>query len=545
MTIPTSVPAAPTGVDSRLATEVARRRTLAIISHPDAGKTTLTEKLLLYGGAIHLAGSVKARRAARHVTSDWMELERQRGISVTSSVMAFDYNGYRINLLDTPGHQDFSEDTYRTLVAADSAVMLLDNRKGVEERTRQLFAVCKRRRMPIFTFVNKCDRAGENPLKLLSDVEAELGIDCYPVTWPVFASAGFAGVYDRRTKKVTLFERTADHGASIADTLEYDVDAPELLEIVGAEGMAQLEEEVSLLDEAGHQFSKEALLDGSMTPVHFGSALTNFGVEAFLQDFLALAPSPTARESSIGPIEPTRTEFTGFVFKIQANMDPRHRDRIAFVRLCSGHFEPGIEVKHVRTGKTLRLAAAQQLMGRERNSVEEAWAGDVIGVIDRGALRIGDTLSQAGDLEFQGIPRFPPEHFARVYPADPLRRKHLDTGLRELSEEGAAQVYYLDGASGPTPIVGAVGQLQFDVMLFRLQNEYGAPCRIEPIGFRFPRWVVGPAAAIDRAAAVGGRLRLYDTNDHPVMIFENEWSLRTVQEFEKGLTFLEVAPLRT
>ncbi len=411
--------AAAAGPDARLAAEVARRRTMAIISHPDAGKTTLTEKLLLYGGAIHLAGSVKARRAARHVTSDWMELERQRGISVTSSVMAFDYNGYRINLLDTPGHQDFSEDTYRTLVAADSAVMLLDNRKGVEERTRQLFAVCKRRRMPIFTFVNKCDRAGENPLKLLSDVEAELGIDCYPVTWPVFANSGFAGVYDRRTKKVTLFERTEDHGASIAHTLVFDMDTPELLEIVGAEGIAQLADEVSLLDEAGHQWSREALLDGSMTPVHFGSALTNFGVEAFLQDFLALAPPPTARESTTGPIEPTRPEFTGFVFKIQANMDPRHRDRIAFVRICSGHFEPGIEVEHVRTGKTLRLSAAQQLMGRERTGVEEAWAGDVIGVIDRGALRIGDTLSQAGDLEFQGIPRFPPEHFARVVPRRP------------------------------------------------------------------------------------------------------------------------------
>ena len=304
---PTASAAPGAGPDAHLASEVARSRTLAIISHPDAGKTTLTEKLLLYGGAIHLAGTVKARRAARHATCDWMELERERGISVTSSVMAFDYDGYRINLLDTPGHEDFSEDTYRTLVAADSAVMLLDNRKGVEERTRQLFAVCKRRRMPIFTFVNKCDRAGENPLKLLSDVEAELGIDCYPVTWPIFASGSFAGVYDRRTKKVTLFERTADHGASIAETLVYDMDSPELREIVGpgGPGPARRRGRASSTRPVTSGAGRRCC-DGSMTPVHFGSALTNFGVEAFLQDFLALAPSPTARESSIGPIEPTR-----------------------------------------------------------------------------------------------------------------------------------------------------------------------------------------------------------------------------------------------
>jgi peptide chain release factor 3 len=527
---------------ARLLAEVARRRTLAIISHPDAGKTTLTEKLLLYGGAIHLAGTVKARRAARHATSDWMELEQQRGISVTSSAMQFEYEGYRINLLDTPGHQDFSEDTYRTLVAADSAVMLLDNRKGVEDRTRQLFAVCKRRRTPIFTFVNKCDRAGEDPLKLLGDVENDLAIDCYPVTWPIFRDGQFAGIYHRRRSEVTLFDRATDHGASRAEASTYELGSAELAARLGAGPLAQLGDEIRLLDEAGHPFSEEALLAGSLTPVYFGSALTNFGVEAFLRDFLALAPPPTARESSAGPVSPTSPTFTGFVFKIQANMDPRHRDRIAFVRVCSGRYEAGLEVRHVRTGRTLRLSAPQQLMARERIGIEEAWPGDVIGVVDRGTLRIGDTLSAAGVLTFDDIPRFPPEHFARVYPADPLRRKQLDTGLRELSEEGAAQVYYADGETGPTPIVGAVGQLQFDVMMFRLQHEYNAPCRIEPMSLGHPRWVVGSADAIERAASVRGRLRLYDAKGQPVLLFENEWGLRTAIQQEPGLQFFEVAP---
>ena len=516
---------------------------MAIISHPDAGKTTLTEKLLLYGGAIHLAGSVKARRAARHVTSDWMELERQRGISVTSSVMAFDYDGYRINLLDTPGHQDFSEDTYRTLVAADSAVMLLDNRKGVEERTRQLFAVCKRRRMPIFTFVNKCDRAGENPLKLLSDVEAELGIDCYPVTWPVFASSGFAGVYDRRTKKVTLFERTEDHGASIADTLVYDMDAPELLEIVGADGIAQLAEEVSLLDEAGHQWSHESLLDGSMTPVHFGSALTNFGVEAFLQDFLeAGALAHRAR--------------------IEHRPDRAHPHRVHRLRVQDpGEHGPAASRSHRLRAPLLRPLRARHRGGACPHRQDDPPLG--------GAAAHGTGAQQRRGSVGGRRDR-------RHRPRRPSHRRHALTGGRSrvpghpavparAFRAGVSRPIRCDGSTstpvfassprrarrrcttstarlGPTPIVGAVGQLQFDVMMFRLQNEYGAPCRIEPIGFRFPRWVVGPTAAIDRAAAVGGRLRLYDTNNHPVMIFENEWSLRTVQEFEKGLQFLEVAP---
>jgi len=522
--------------------EVRRRRTFAIISHPDAGKTTLTEKLLLYGGAIHLAGSVKARRAERHATSDWMELERQRGISVTSSVMQFEYEGCQINLLDTPGHQDFSEDTYRTLVAADSAVMLLDNRKGVEERTRQLFRVCERRRMPIFTFVNKCDRAGEDPLKLMSDVEAELGIACYAMTWPIHRDGAFVGVYDRSKGQIHLFDRGGDHGARRAVVRVGEIADPALREVIGQAAHERLVADMELLEEAGHTFSREALLAGTLSPLFFGSALTNFGVEPFLADFLELAPPPLARESSIGPVDPTHDGFTGFVFKIQANMDPRHRDRIAFVRVCSGRFEAGMEVKHPRTGKKLRLASPQQFLARDRSTIEEAWPGDVVGLVDKGTLRIGDTLSANGDLEFSGIPRFAPEHFARVVVADPLRRKHLDTGLRQLTEEGAAQVFYADSDAGPAPIVGAVGMLQFDVMLHRLEHEYGVPCRLERIPYRFPRWVTGPKADIERVAGGSGRMRLFDAKGNPLILFDDAWNVRWAADHEPTLTFHEVAP---
>jgi peptide chain release factor 3 len=539
---PKTAEAPPEMAHSQLVREVARRRTFAIISHPDAGKTTLTEKLLMYGGAIHLAGTVKARRAQRHVTSDWMELERKRGISVTSSVMQFEYSNRKVNLLDTPGHQDFSEDTYRTLVAADSAVMLLDNRKGVEERTRQLFEVCKRRRVPIFTFVNKCDRAGEDPLKLLSDVEADLGIACYPMTWPIFGSNGFIGIYDRRHGTVELFERGQDHGASRPRTRAIHLTDPELGDLLGASVYDRLVNEIGLLDIASHTFDEEAVLRGDLSPMYFGSALTNFGVEAFFQDFLEFAPAPRPRESTTGLISPTDPAFTGFVFKIQANMDPKHRDRIAFVRICSGRFDAGMQVMHVRTGSPIRLASPQQFLARDRTAVEEAWPGDVVGIMDRGTLRIGDSLSAAGPLEFSDIPRFPPEHFARVVPSDPLRRKQLDTGLRELTEEGAAQVFYADTAAGPAPIVGAIGMLQFDVMQYRLEHEYGAPCRLEPLSYQYPRWVTGPKEAIERAARESGQLRLYDTKGNSVILFENAWGLRWAQERVTDLKFHEVAP---
>src|SRR4051812_13765469 len=528
----------------RLPVEVAKRRTFAIISHPDAGKTTLTEKLLLYGGAIHLAGSVKGRRGQRHATSDWMELEQERGISVTSSVMQFEYEGHVVNLLDTPGHEDFSEDTYRTLVAADSAVMLLDNRKGVEERTRQLFDVCKRRRMPIFTFVNKCDRAGEDPLKLIGDVEADLGIDCHPITWPIFREGVFVGVYDRRQQLIHLFDREEHHGSQRAAVNVGAWDNPEMRELLGDEALAQLTHDIALLDEAGHPFSQAGLLDGSQSPVFFGSALTNFGVEPFLREFLDLAPQPQARESSVGSVDPTDVDFTGFVFKIQANMDPKHRDRIAFVRICSGHFEAGQETQHVRSGKTIRLASPQTFLARERSAVEEAWPGDVIGVLDRGTLRIGDTLSSNGPLEFQGIPRFAPEHFARVVLSDPMRRKQLDAGLRQLTEEGAAQVFYTSATEtvGPAPIIGAVGLLQFDVMLYRLQHEYGVRCRLEHFAMKYPRWVTGPPDEIERIARGQGRMLLFDAKGAPLLLFQDTWNLRWALQNETGVQYYEVAP---
>ncbi len=528
----------------RLEEAIRRRRTFAIISHPDAGKTTLTEKLLLYGGAIHLAGSVKARRATRHATSDWMKLEQERGISVTSSVMQFQYQGYDINLLDTPGHEDFSEDTYRTLVAADSSVMLLDNRRGVEDRTRQLFEVCKRRRMPIFTLVNKCDRVGEDPLKLLSDVEADLGIACHPITWPIHRDGVFVGVYDRRQGYIHLFGRDEEHGARRAAVHVGALDAPVIHQLLGAEAHDRLRHDIDLLDAAGHPFDAAEVQAGRLTPVFFASALTNFGVEPFFREFLELAPAPLPRESSIGPILPTNDYFTGFVFKIQANMDPKHRDRVAFIRVCSGRFETGMAVRHVRSGKTMRLAAPQQFMARERTSIEEAWPGDVIGILDRGTLRIGDSLSAGPDLEFTDIPRFPPEHFARVLLSDPMRRKQLDAGLRQLTEEGAAQVFYTSATevSGPTPIVGAVGMLQFDVMLHRLEHEYGVRCRLEPISYRYPRWVTGPADEIDRMAREQGRMRIFDAHGGPVILFESEWLLRSSVERAVAVTFHDVAP---
>lgn len=556
---------APTTAHESLSDAIARRRTFAIISHPDAGKTTLTEKLLLYGGAIHQAGSVKARKAQRHATSDWMALEQERGISVTSSVLQFEYRGYQVNLLDTPGHQDFGEDTFRTLVAADSVVMLLDNRKGVEERTRQLFDVCRRRRMPIFTVVNKCDRVGEDPLKLVSDLEDELGITAVAAHWPIHVGSAthgtiFRGVYDRRAKRAHLFERDARHGADkvATNTLALTGPAdPALAVALGDDEEARiavqrLAHDIELLDHAGHEFDPAAIIAGEQTPVYFASALTNFGVEAFLEDFLPIAPPPLGRESSAGFVAPDSSAFTGFVFKVQANMDPRHRDRIAFLRVCSGRYAAGVEVTHVRTGKTFKLAPPQQFLGRERAFAEEALPGDVVGVHDRGSLRIGDTLASSdaprgadGKLpEYVGIPRFPPEHFARIVSKDPLRRKALDKGLRELTEEGAAQVFYAESQMGPVPVVGAVGLLQFDVMVHRLENEYGAPCTLETLPYRFPRWITGSEEAVRRFGEAQDMTLLYDAKDHPVIVFRDEWRLRWAMErgAELGVEFRTEAP---
>jgi peptide chain release factor 3 len=528
--------------ESKLAREVQRRRTFAIISHPDAGKTTLTEKLLLYGGAIHLAGSVKARRAKRHATSDWMEMEQERGISVTSSVLQFEYEGMRVNLLDTPGHQDFSEDTYRTLLAADSAVMLLDNRKGVEEQTRKLFEVCRLRRIPIFTFVNKCDRIGVSPLQLLDDVEAELGIACAAVTWPVTDGTNFLGVFDRPSETLHLFEKGKDHGATAPQQKVTGLDDPRLEELLGRAARDRFVEEIELLDAAGATFDEEAFLRGEVSPTFFGSALTNFGVEPFLRRFLKHAPPPGEREAREGTVHPLDPRFSGFVFKIQANMDPKHRDRVAFVRICSGQFEAGDSAVNMRTGKPVRLARPQQFFAQEREAVTEAWPGDVVGIHDRGSLRVGDTLSEEGKVRFEDIPSFSPEHFARVLVPDPLRRKHLDKGLQELSEEGAVQVFYAGSAAGPAPVVGAVGPLQFDVLLHRLEHEYGVSARLEPLPYRDARWVRGPEEEIRRVARGYDCELVRDRADRPLILFRNEWIRRRTEEEEARLTFFRMAP---
>ncbi len=528
--------------DGALAREVARRRTFAIISHPDAGKTTLTEKLLLYGGAIHLAGSVKARRASRHATSDWMEMEKERGISITASVLQFDYDGFRINLLDTPGHQDFSEDTYRALTAADSAIMLLDNRRGVEEQTRKLFSVCRKRRLPIFTFVNKGDRVGEDPFKLIDDVQADLGIRCFAATWPVRREGRLVGVVDRIDGTLHLYTHTDDHGQSRPRAHVLPFDSPEADALLEPGVIEPLREELEILGVAGERADLDAVASGEASPVYFGSALTNFGVDVFLRRFLELAPAPSPRESDRGAVDPVREPFSGFVFKVQANMDPRHRDRVAFVRVCSGRFQPGMDATVARTGRTIRMADPQEFMAGERTHGTTAVAGDVVGVHDRGSLRVGDTLAVSPGLQYPGVPRFSPEIFARVRLDDPLRRKQLDQGLRHLAEEGAILLLYSGSLSGPIPLVGAVGRLQLDVLLDRLEREYGVRASLEPLSFRCARWVTGPEADVGRVGGAVGRKAVEDAEGKPMILFESEWLMQRTASDEKALRFHDVQP---
>ncbi len=526
-----------------LQSEIARRRTFAIISHPDAGKTTLTEKLLLYGGAIHLAGSVKARKAQRHATSDWLDMEQERGISITASVIHFDYQGFRINLLDTPGHQDFSEDTYRALTAADSAIMLLDNRKGVEAQTQKLFSVCKRRRLPIFTFVNKCDRVGTDPLGLIDDVQNDLGIRCFVATWPVRKQGKLVGVYDRARSEVRLYEKGEDHGQSRPDATTMPLDDPRLVELLGEDGVAALSEEIELLEVAGEAPDWEAVDRGEASPVYFGSALTNFGVDVFLESFLGAAPPPVPRESDRGVVDPVQEPFSGFVFKVQANMDPKHRDRVAFVRICSGRFEAGEEATVSRTGRSLRLAEPQEFMARERTRSETAAvAGDVVGLHDRGSLRVGDTVALGARMEYPGVPRFSPEHFARIHLDDPLRRKHLDRGLEHLAEEGTILLLFAPSITGPVPIVGAVGKLQFDVLVDRLEREYGVEARLEMLPFHCARWVRGPEKAIQKTASAYGRRLVEDTDGLPMILFDSEWALQRSMGEDRDLTYFDEQP---
>ncbi len=517
-----------------LAYEAGRRRTFAIISHPDAGKTTLTEKLLLYSGAIHIAGAVKSRKASRHAVSDWMKMEQERGISITSSVLQFDYRGRRLNLLDTPGHADFSEDTYRVLAAVDCAVMLIDNSKGVEDRTRKLFDVCRMRGIPVLTLINKCDRDGIEPLTLMDDVGKALGIECAPVNWPVGSGREFVGVYDRSTGKVLRFG--PGRGTEL---VEFEaVDPSELPDRL----RGQLEEDKELLDAAGDTYDRERFLAGTQTPVFFASAHNNFGVQPFLEAMIEMAPGPRQRPCVGVERAPEDPRFSGFIFKIQANMNPRHRDRVAFLRIQSGRFERAMEVIVHRTGQTLKLSKPHTFLGSERELLDEAWPGDVVGLFDPGELRIGDTLYVGPRVEYQGIPRFAPEYFARVKLKDPMRRKHLSAGLQQLSAEGAIQLFTRPELGDQDPFLGAVGQLQFEVLLHRLENEYGVKSILDPSPFRMARWIRGDAGLAWMKARRDYTI-VDDRHGRPVVLGESPWPLQYALRENPGLELLDVEPL--
>jgi peptide chain release factor 3 len=530
-----------TSHQDELARETHRRRTFAIISHPDAGKTTLTEKLLLFGGALREAGAVRARRASRHATSDWLELERQRGISVSSSVMHFDYQGFRVNILDTPGHRDFSEDTYRTLMAADSAVMLIDAAKGVEAQTRKLFEVCRMRHIPIFTFVNKLDRQGRDPLDLMSEIEEVLGIDSVPVNWPIGQGSEFRGIYDRLASRAVL-ESGGAHGTQRVEQeiVEAKPGSAELRERLGDHFAGELANALELLDGAGAQFDAATVRAGQQTPMFFGSALTNFGVEPFLTRFLELAPAPGPRESERGAIDPLTHPFSGFVFKIQANMDPDHRDRVAMLRVCSGRFVRDANTQHVRTGKRLRLANSTLLMARDRETVDVAYPGDVVGLFDPGIFRIGDTLCDEGNFEYKGIPSFSPEHFARVEIALVMKRKALEKGLEQLSQEGCVQLFTEPGAGSAAPILGAVGELQFDVLKHRLETEYGVELSLAPLPYKVARWLDGDYDAEAFRYSEATRL-IQDRDKRPVLLVKSDWYLPRLREQHPKMILHETA----
>lgn len=521
--------------------QIKRRRTFAIISHPDAGKTTLTEKLLLYGGAINLAGSVKARKASRHAVSDWMEIEKQRGISVTSSVMQFEYKNYCINILDTPGHQDFSEDTYRTLVAADSAVMLIDGAKGVEPQTIKLFQVCKMRGIPIFTFINKMDRASKNPFDLMQEIEDVLGIRSCPINWPIGTDGDFKGVYNRKLNQIELFTG-GNHGQSIVGSNKGTPDDPVFMDLLGEPYYSRLVEEIELLNEAGDSFDLKEVINGKLTPIFFGSAMTNFGVEPFLNEFLNMAPSPTPRLFSGIPAEPEDDNFLGFIFKIQANMNPNHRDRMAFLRICSGKFTKGMEVWIPNSDKPVRLSQPQHLMAQERDFVEEAWPGDIVGLYDPGIFHIGDTLSSKRPVPlFDGIPLFPSEHFVKISAKDTMKRKQFLKGIKQLSEEGTVQVFKQAGIGIEEFIVGAVGVLQFDVLEYRLRNEYNVELRITKIPHKFARWLISKDADPHDFNLTSSTIIAEDKFGNTVLIFENSWSVDWALDKNRGITLSDVS----
>lgn len=541
--------------------EIERRRTFAIISHPDAGKTTLTEKLLLYGGAIHLAGAVRAKANQKNTTSDWMEIEKQRGISISTSVLQFDYHGNQINLLDTPGHKDFSEDTYRTLTAADAAVMLIDAAKGVEPQTRKLFEVCRMRGLPIFTFINKLDRPSREPLDLIDELEKVLGIRSCPMSWPIGMGDRFRGVFDRMSNELLAFhtDGEANQKGRLESKKLTGVNDPAFISLLGGprndmdeakELYETMKNEVELLEIAGDPFDLSKVLRGQLTPVFFGSAMNNFGVERFLQRFIELAPKPAPRDTVEEIIEPNTDLFSGFIFKIQANMDPAHRDRVAFMRICSGKFERGMEVTHSRLNKKVKLSKPLNFFAQERVIIDEAWPGDIVGLLDTtGELRIGDTLctlnksiNSGKAIEYAGVPRFSPEHFAMLTIKDPMKRKQLQKGLEQLSEEGVVQIYRQRGLGDKDPILGAVGALQFEVLQHRLQMEYTVDTKIEKLGFVHARWAVGEGLDPEFFERREDSRCLLDRDDLPVVLFKSDWALRWAEDNYKQLKFIKTAP---
>lgn len=526
--------------------EIRKRRTFAIISHPDAGKTTLTEKLLLYGGAIHLAGSIKSRKTQHHAVSDWMEIEKQRGISVTSSVLQFNYNGYCINILDTPGHQDFSEDTYRTLMAVDSAVMIIDVAKGVEAQTKKLFKVCKQRGIPIFTFVNKLDRYGKAPLDLMDELENVLGIRSYPMNWPIGTDGNYFGVYDRQKKQIELFDDDTSHGQNARASVTGSLEDEEFAAMLGAEAHQTLVDDIDLLDTAGEEFDLDKVARGELTPMFFGSAMTNFGVQNFLEEYLKLAPEPVGRNSSAGLIAPDDEKFSAFVFKIQANMNPAHRDRLAFIRICSGKFERGMSVYHNRSGKPIKLAQPQQFLAQDRQIVDEAYPGDIVGLFDPGIFGIGDTLCDPSHkFNYEDFPVFPPEKFARVQAKDTMKRKQFVKGVEQLTQEGAIQLFQQAGAGTESYIVGTVGTLQFEVLEYRLKNEYGVDIVMNMQPYEVARWMTYSDGREVTPASLRGADRgmfVYDRRNNPVLLVNNEWALGWITDNNPDLE-LHVVPV--
>ena len=523
---------------SQYESEIKRRRTFAIISHPDAGKTTLTEKFLLYGGAIAQAGQVKGKKNTRAATSDWMEIEKQRGISVTSSVMQFQYEGFCINILDTPGHQDFSEDTYRTLMAADSAVMVIDAAKGVEAQTRKLFKVCAMRDIPIFTFINKMDREARDPFELCEELEKELGIDTYAMNWPIGCGKEFKGVYDRQNRKVIHFTSNTNAKAATATVIEPD--DPALADLIGTSKRDQLVDEIDLLDGASCDFDLDRVRHGKLSPVFFGSALTNFGVEPFLEEFLRMTTPPLSRVSDQGEVDAFSPDFSAFVFKIQANMNKAHRDRLAFLRICSGKFQRDTEYYHVQTGKKMRLSQPQQMMAAEREIVDEAYAGDIIGVFDPGIFSIGDTITVPGKkFRYSGIPTFEPEHFMRVSPKDTMKRKQFIKGTEQIAQEGAIQIFKIPEAGLEEVIVGVVGTLQFDVFEYRMKNEYGVDLYMTGLPYDHLRFIQAtPCDPKDLVLCTGAAV-LEDFKGRSLIAFGGEWSVGFLTKHNPGLELAE------